>query len=73
MHDTDQQFCLLRFIEGTCIHLRGLEIQTSLLAAVRAKASVCGRSLSRILDSNPTGGGHGGLLLVMGVCYQVEV
>jgi hypothetical protein len=40
--------------------------------AVRFKAKVCGRSLNRIVDSNPTGG-HGCLSLVSVVCCLVEV
>jgi hypothetical protein len=40
--------------------------------AVRSKAWVCGRSLTRIMGSNPTGG-HGCLSLVSVVCCQVEV
>jgi hypothetical protein len=39
--------------------------------AVRSKAWVCGRSLTRIMGSNPTGGMD--VCLVSVVCYQVEV
>jgi hypothetical protein len=40
--------------------------------AARSKAWVFGRSLTRIVGSNPTGG-HGCLSVVSVVCCQVEV
>jgi hypothetical protein len=49
-----------------------LYISMPIPVAVRSKAWVCGRSLTGIVGTNPTGG-HGCLSLVSVVCCQVEV
>ena len=50
-------------------NLLNLKSRTPVPVAAQSKASVCGRSASEIVGSNPTGG----MDVVSFVCCQVEV